>query len=321
MADATVSRLGQANTTGGTTALFLEQFSGHVLKYMNSKTIASNLVFKKSIKEGISFQFPVMGKTTAGYHTPGTEIAGTAIAHNERTITVDGIHFSSAFVSEWDLLVNHYDVMTHYAKQLGEALALEKDQLVMRAAFLAANNSTPICTGWNTGATTTLGTGLTSAAASGFAAAFSAKLFAAAQQFAEKNWETAELTCLTTPAVYYALAQNTDLYNRDFSGGGDYSEGLISKVAGIKIVKHNNYPTTNRASDDGLQNNVYVSDMSKSAALICAPMAVGLLERTGVTVERTKDPRRFGTLLTAREVWGAAQLQPDAAYAIQFAAS
>ena len=321
MSNATVSRLGQSKGTGSVTALFLKMFSGEVLKFKNNKSMAANLVFKKTISDGISFQFPVMGKTAAGYHTPGAEILGSAMNHAEVTITVDGTHYSSVFVAEWDELINHYDVMSEYAKQLGESLSIEQDELILRAAFLAANNATAINTGYATGGTTTLASGLTSAAATGFGAAFSAKLFAAAQQFAEKNWETSEVTCVTTPAVYYALAQETDLYNKDFSGGGDYSEGLISKVAGIKIVKHNNFPTTARAADNALQNNVYVSDMSDTAALVFAPMAVALLERKGLTVENNYDPRRFGDLATARQVWGAAQLRPDAAYDIEFAAS
>lgn len=321
MSNATPSRLGQIEGAGSTTALFLEKFSGMVLKYRNNKAVADSLVFKKTIDEGISFQFPVIGKTSAAYHTPGAEILGTAIDHNEVTLTVDGTHYSDVFVPEWDNLINHYDVQSEYAKQLGEALAIEKDELILRAAFLAANDATPINTDFPTGATTTLGAGITSATAAGFSTAFSAKLFAAAQNFAEKNWDVSECVCVTTPAVYYALSQDTDLYNRDFSGGGDYSEGLISKVAGIKIYKHNNFPTTNRAADDSLQNNVYVSDMSATAALVFCPMAVGLLERKGVTVERTYDPRRFGTLVTAREVWGASKLRPDAAYDIEFAAA
>jgi hypothetical protein len=322
MANATVSRLGQIEGANSVTATFLEMFSGLVLKFRNNKAMADKLVFKKTISEGITFQFPVIGKTVAGYHTPGTEIVGSAIHHNEKILTVDGVHLSSVFVAEWDQLLNHYDVMSEYAKQLGEALAIEKDELILRSAFLSASNATPLVTGFPVGAVATLGAGLTSAAATGFSTAFSAKLFAAAQQFAEKNWEASEVTCVTTPAVFYALAQDTDLYNKDFaSGGGDFTEGLISKVGGIKIIKHNNFPTTNRAADDALQNNVYISDMSKACALIFAPMAVGLLERKGVTVERTYDPRRLGTLVTAREVWGAAGLRNDAAYAIKFAAA
>jgi hypothetical protein len=321
MSNAVPSRLGQIEGAGSVSALFLKMFSGEVLNYRNNKSMAASLVFKKTITEGITFQFPVTGKTAAKYHTPGAEILGTAMDQNEVILTVDGIHYSDVFVDEWDELINHYDLMSEYAKQLGEALAIEQDELILRAAWLAANDSTAINTDWPVGATTTLASGLTSAAASGFAAAFSVKLFAAAQQFAEKNVDSSDLTCVTTPAVYYALAQETDLYNRDFSGGGDYSEGLISKVAGIKIVKHNNYPTTARAADNELQNNVYVSDMSDSCAVVFAPKAVGLLERKGLTVENNYDSRRFGTLVTARQVWGAAKLDPSQSYAIEFAAS
>lgn len=321
MSNAVPSRLGQIEGAGAVDALFLKMFSGEVLNYRNNKSFAAMTVFKKTITEGITFQFPVTGKTSASYHAPGAEILGTPQDQNEVILTVDGTHYSDVFVDEWDELINHYDLRQEYAKQLGEALSIEQDELILRQVFLSANDSTAINTDWPTGATTTLGTGLTSAAAVGFSTGFSAKLFAAAQQFAEKNVEVSDLTCMTTPAVYFALAQDTDLYNRDYSGGGDYSEGLISKVAGIKIAKHNNYPTTDRATDNALQNNVYVSDMSASAALVYANKAVGLLERKGLTVENTYDPRRFGTLVTARQVWGCGKLDNSQAYAIQFAAA
>jgi len=321
MANATVSRLGQANKSGGTTALFLEKFTGDVLKYLNNAAIAANHVYKKSISEGISHKFDMVGKTVAAYHTPGAEITGTAIAHNEKTITVDGIHYSDVFVGEWDELINHTEVRSEYAKQLGEALAIEKDELLFRCAYLASQNATPICTDFNTGASLTLAAGNAAVTTSTFTAAFSAGLFKAAQNFAEKNVNMAEVKCFVKPDVYYALAQDTDLYNRDYSGGGDYSEGMVSKVAGVPIIKSNNVPRTNRAADDGLQNNSYVSDCSDLAALIFAPKAVALLERKGLTTEATYDERRFGTLMTARQVWGASWLRDDHAYAIEFSAA
>ena len=151
MSNAVPSRLGQDQGAGSVTALFLKMFSGEVLKFKNNKSMAAKLVFKKTIDAGISFQFPVMGKTAAAYHTPGAEVLGTAMDHSEVTISVDGTHYSDVFVAEWDQLINHYDVMSEYARQLGEALAIEQDELILRAVYLAANNATPINTDYQTG--------------------------------------------------------------------------------------------------------------------------------------------------------------------------
>ena len=40
----------------------------------------------RSISSGKSATFPVIGTTSASYHTPGAEITGTQVKHNEKII-------------------------------------------------------------------------------------------------------------------------------------------------------------------------------------------------------------------------------------------
>ena len=96
MANATPSRLGLVEATGtGYDALFLKVFSGEVMASFNANTVMKERVRTRNISSGKSAQFPAVGKSAASYHSPGAEIVGTAIKHNEKVITIDDLHINS----------------------------------------------------------------------------------------------------------------------------------------------------------------------------------------------------------------------------------
>jgi len=119
MANATPSRLGQANLSGDALALFLKVFSGEVLTSYNAKTVMKDKTRVRNITSGKSAQFPAIGRTTAEYHTPGAEINGMNIEHGEKVITIDDLLISHAFIANIDEAKNHYEVRSEYAMQLG----------------------------------------------------------------------------------------------------------------------------------------------------------------------------------------------------------
>ena len=77
----------------------------------------------RTIANGKSAQFPVMGRSSASYHTPGTEITGTDVNHNEKVITINDLLLSSHFISNIEEAKNHYDVRSVYSTEMGRALA------------------------------------------------------------------------------------------------------------------------------------------------------------------------------------------------------
>ena len=97
-----------------TTATFtLKLFSGEVFKGFQYNTIARDLVMKRTLQNGKSLQFIYTGRTKAEYHTPGTPILGnsdSAPSVAEKTITVDDLLVSSAFVYELDETLAHYEL-------------------------------------------------------------------------------------------------------------------------------------------------------------------------------------------------------------------
>ena len=101
---AQLTQLGQANLTGDTRALYLKLFSGEMFKGFQNNTIARDLDHEAYPEERQeSLQFIYTGRTKSEFHTPGNSILGDtngAPPVAEKTITVDDLLISSAFVYE-----------------------------------------------------------------------------------------------------------------------------------------------------------------------------------------------------------------------------
>ena len=123
---ADLTQLGQANLTGDTRALYLKLFSGEMFKGFQNNTIARDLVMKRTLRNGKSLQFIYTGRTKSEFHTPGNSILGNsdgAPPVAEKTITVDDLLISSAFVYELDEILAHYDLRSEISRKIGYALA------------------------------------------------------------------------------------------------------------------------------------------------------------------------------------------------------
>ena len=99
MANATPASIGRVNAGGTEDALFLKVFSGEVLTAFERASVTQGAEMVRSISNGKSASFPVMGRIAAAYHTPGAEIVGTDVNHNEKVITINDLLVSSAFLS------------------------------------------------------------------------------------------------------------------------------------------------------------------------------------------------------------------------------
>ena len=144
MANATVSQLGQVNASGDANALFLKVFSSEVLATFMRENQMLGMTTTRSISSGKSATFPVIGTTSASYHTVGNEITGTQVKHNEKIISIDDLLISSAFLSNIEEAKNHYDVRSVYSSEMGRALANKVDQNLIQLAVLASQASSTI---------------------------------------------------------------------------------------------------------------------------------------------------------------------------------
>lgn len=317
MADAIVSRLGQANLAGPVDELFLKVYAGEVITQFENTNVTMNRHVVKTITSGKSAQFPVIGAAQAFYHTPGVEILGGQIAHGERTITIDDELISPVFIAKIDEAKNHYETRSEYTREQGRVLARQMDKHVLQVGILAARSAATI-TGMN-GGSVIYQTGAANFLTSGDDLA--AALFAGAADFDAKDIPEDERVFYTDPVRYYNLVQAEKTINRDWGGQGAYSDGKVYRVAGIEIVKTNNLPRTNVANGtlEAGTGNKYAGDFSNTVGLLMHRSAVGTVKLLDLGLESEYQLSRRGTLMVASYAVGHGILRPDAA--IEFRAT
>ncbi len=249
-----VVQLGQQNLTGDKRALYLKLFSGELFKGFQRNTIARDLVMKRTLKNGKSLQFIYTGRTTAEYHTPGNSILGNsdkAPPVAEKTVTIDDLLISSAFVYDLDETLAHYDLRGEISKKIGYALAEKYDRLIFRSIIKGARQRSPVqATNYEEpgGSQIRVGTGNADDAvnSSKIVEAF----YDAAAALDEKGVSTDGRVAVLNPRQYYALIKGLDgsevlaasLVNRDVQGDAVQSGKGVYEIAGIKIYKSMNVP-------------------------------------------------------------------------------
>ena len=314
MSNATPSRLGLVNATGsGTNDLFLKLYSGEVLASFQRENKMLGMTNVRTIANGKSASFPVTGTTTAGYHTAGNEITGDAIKHNEKIVHVDDMLLSSSFVAEIDELKLHYDIRQIYAREMGQALAKTVDQNLVQLAVIGANASATI-----SGASG--GDVITDADANTNATSLIASLFEGIQKLDEKDVPSTDRYIVVSPDIYYQLANNDKLLNRDFSTlNGDFGKGTVVSIGGVPVIKSNTCVSAfadNSSAVSGA-NNTYNIDASNYVAVMFHKSAIGTVKLKDLVVETTYDARRLGTLITGRMAVGSNVLRPESCIAVK----
>ena len=328
MANATVSRLGLVNNTGTSfDALFLKVFSGEVLTAFAENNIFNEAMHTvRTIANGKSAQFPVLGTATAAYHTVGTPLVGAnQIKANEKIISIDDLLISQAFISSLDEMKNHYDVRQTYSSELGKALARTYDQNVAKVIANASRASTTLSGGIG-GVVLTLANGNT-ASANVTGDEIAAAIYDIAQTFDERDIPPTDRFCVLPPAEYYKLAESaTRTIDTDFNpqGNGSFASGRVQMVAGIPVMMSNNVPQSNVGSNPSGANNTYSGDDSKTIGLVFHKSAVGTVKLQDMTTEISGSDYGImyqGTLLVAKYALGHGILRPEAAATIKLSAS
>ena len=242
---------GTSNGTPGTDprALYLKLFSGEMFKGFQRNTIARDLVMKRTLTNGKSLQFIFTGRTKAEYHTPGNSILGNsdgAPPVAEKTITVDDLLISSAFVYELDETLAHYDLRGEISKKIGYALAEKYDRKIFRAITKAARQASPVTkTGFVEPGGTQIRVGTGNAADAYNDELLVNAFYDAAAALDEKGVSTDGRVAVLNPRQYYELIQGAGqngLINRDVQGTSLQSGQGIIEIAGIKIYKSMNIP-------------------------------------------------------------------------------
>jgi len=354
MANATQTALGRINLSSGTGyggatdkyATYLQLFSGELFKGFQHNTIARDMVTRRTLKNGKSLQFIYTGRMGAAFHTPGTPILGSGdppVA--EKTIVVDDLLISSAFVYDLDETLAHYELRGEISKKIGYALAEKYDRLIFRAITRGARLAHPISASGKVepgGTTLQVGTGTGAAADALDSGKIVSAFFEAAAILDEKGLSTDGRCAVLSPRQYYSLIENVDsnaLINRDEQGTGLQTGGGVISIAGIKIFKSMNVPfqgkygtastIDNAGSFVGASieagepttgagvNNDYgpANGFATSCGLIFQKEAAGVVETIGPQVQVTSGDVSViyqGDVILGRLAMGADYLNPAA---------
>lgn len=300
----TPNGLGQVELTGDRKALMLKVFSGEVLTAFERNNIMMPLHTVRTIENGKSSQFPIMGvfsEDDVQDFAPGDTIATGSIKHNERTIVIEGLKVASTFVDQYEEKMNHYETRSYYANQLGLSLARKIDKRILTEVY-NASQATGVAS--QPDGFTVTNTAIASAA--DISAKGDALLESIYKAVATMNATdvVGEKYFVTTPDNYNALVLSQKGINSDFTAGanGGVDTGKILQLAGVTILWSNNLPSV--AASEGY---VFTKD------------AVGTVKFMDVSAESEYLIERQGTVLVAKYATGHGILNPGCAGIIKSA--
>lgn len=313
-------RLGANNQGADKRELFLKKFAGEVMTEFETRNIMLSKTKVRTIKQGKSASFPIIGRAGAEYHTPGKELTGLDGNSSERVITIDDLLVSHRFIANIDEAMNHYDVRAPYSTAMGQKLAKEMDINILieviNAARSTATLNDPDAFGGSQISNDHFKLNPAQPAAAQTLtdqiAALTSAIFKAAELFDTKDVPEEERYIAFRPAEYYALAQNTDLINTLYGGRGAISKGNVLEIAGLEILKSNNIPSTNTSAKQGTRAHHGV-DASSTIAVAWTPDAVGTVKLMDLAMESDYLIAYQGTLMVAKYACGHGVLKPDCA--------
>ena len=286
----------------------IQIYSGMVLTAFERKTLFLNLVNTKTIQNGSSVQFPIIGQaadTDTHTHVPGTELTMSTIPVKERIINIDALEYYAMAVDKFEEKVLHFETRNELAKQAGEALAVKIDKKAAVTLVTASQTSGTIGGAAIQADGTEVNNDVIDSGATPKAKgdALIEAIFAAVAAMEAKD-VTGEKYFVTTPLIYSYLAQSSAI-DKDITSGtnGGLDTGKVMDVAGIKIYKSNNLPTATAINVGGVNK--------KLKGLIFSSDAIGVVKLMDVTSEANYIPEQLATLLTSYYSYGMGVLKPS----------
>lgn len=311
---------GAREGTGNDDTLYLQMFSGEVLAAFREKNVMMPLHKVVNVGAGKSFQFPVIGKADTSYHVRGESLLDGAqgylspIKHDDRTINVDKLLISSAFIDNWDEKIKHFESRSEYSYQLGAALARKMDQQLLQLIALTGREGEQFTAdSLNSGRA---GLQISASGVSTSAATMATALRDAAANFAEKDVPMNELWFCVRPAMYFRLVEQGDFINRDYNPqeNGSRAMGKLVHAMGFNVIWSNNIPSTDlTGTADAGEKNTYVADFRETVAVGWHRDAIGTVLRDGIATEQDYQVERQGTLVASKVLAGHGILRPECA--------
>jgi len=324
---------GKGSTDADKLALFLKVFGGEVLTAFARRSVTMDKHMVRTIQNGKSASFPVMGRTKGYYLKPGENLDSKRgeIKHTEKVIGIDGLLTSDVLIYDIEDAMNHYDVRSEYSAQLGEALAISADGAVF--AEMAKLCNLPAASDENIeglGKATVLAVGtaadLTDQAALGNAIL---KGLTTARAKLTKNYVPAgDRKFYTTPENYSAILAALMPNSANYAALIDPETGNIRNVMGFEVIEVPHL-TVGGAGDDRDGTNqkhafpaaaggdVKVA-LDNVVGLFNHRSAVATLKLKDMALERARRAEYQADQIIGKYAMGHGGLRPEAAGALVY---
>lgn len=317
-------------------ANFLKVFGGEVLTAFVRRSVTMDKHMVRTIQNGKSASFPVMGRTKGYYLAPGENLDDKRkdIKHAEKVIVIDGLLTSDVLIYDIEDAMNHFDVRAEYSAQLGEALAIAADGAVL--AEMVALCNLPAATNENIaglGAAVVLPIGkaadLTDPEARGVAIL---KGLTLARGRLTKNYvPAADRTFFTNPDDYSAILSALMPNAANFAALIDPETGHIRNVMGFVVIEVPHL-TVGGAGDNHNDDGVAPENQKHAFPAVSAGdvkvaldnvvgifnhrSAVATLKLRDMALERARRPEFQADQIIGKYAMGHGGLRPEAAGAL-----
>lgn len=228
---------GNANITDYATRVELFQtiFTGHVINKVKVGSIYKNLTTVKTITNGVSARFEVLGRTTGEYMKAGDSLGGGGINHNKVEVSLDDMFVShvSIFWPDEDQL--HFEAIPRYADICAVAQINHYDLNVFRTAVKASKTSTPVVADYPEQVGTEL-TYLVAGDENDMEKVKTMIVDALSVQKA-KGYKPSELKMILGTSLMSRLRKDDDFVSVDRGADGSIAEGNGTRYMGIELIE------------------------------------------------------------------------------------
>lgn len=335
---------GKDDATG--LALFLKVYGGEVLTAFARQAQTLDKVMVRTIQNGKSAQFPVMGRTKAYYLKAGKNLDDLRgeIKHTEKVISIDGLLTTDVLIYDIEDAMNHYDVRSEYSRQMGEALAMATDaanygeiaKLVNSRSAAATNENIE---GLGSSSLIMVGKDIVDAAdPAKIGEALIQALTYARAEFTKRYIPAGDRYFATSPDNYSAILSAMMPHAANYAALIDPETGNIRNVMGFEVYETPHmvkmadfvtnpadvlgggdghiFPTTAASDNFAAPTGTAVVNTTNVMGLYWHRSAVATLKLKDMALERARRPEFQADQLIAKYAMGHGGLRPEAAGAI-----
>lgn len=317
---------GKGQTGDDKLGIFLKVFAGEVLTAFTRRSVTVGKVQTRTIKNGKSASFPVMGRTKGYYLAVGENLDDKRkdIKHSEKVIVIDGLLVSDVLIADLWEAMNHYDVRAEYTAQMGEALALSTDGAHFAECAIMCN----LPAGSNENIE---GLGSASIETMNFADeddsqevgnAMIMALTKLRAKFTRNYVPPSERYVFTTPEVYSAILYALSPVAANWPALIDIETGNIRNVVGFEIIEVPHLTIGGSGDDHEGTNQKHAFPTTGAVtatnvrALAWHKSAIGHLKLRDMAIERGRRINYQGDQIVAKMAVGHGGLRPEACAAI-----